>query len=44
LLQPGYKKTRHGPLAAEHIGLPRMEQECPHFRGWMDRLRALGSR
>ncbi|AFL76149.1 DUF4276 family protein [Thiocystis violascens] len=42
LLRPGYKKTRHGPLAAERIGLPRMEQECPHFRGWMDRLRSLG--
>lgn len=42
LLQPRYKKTRHGPLAAEHITLPVMEKECPHFRGWMDSLRKLG--
>lgn len=41
LLKPSYKKTRHGPLAAEKIGLTIMEKECPHFRGWMDRLRAL---
>jgi len=42
LLQPGYKKTRHGPLAAERVGLATMENECPHFHGWMKRLRALG--
>lgn len=42
LLQPGYKKTRHGPLVAERITLVAMERECPHFHGWMDRLRALG--
>ena len=42
LLQPGYKKTRHGPLAARHISLSTMERECAHFRAWMDRLRALG--
>ena len=42
LLRPGYKKTRHGPLAAERVGLSTMEKECPHFRGWMERLRALG--
>lgn len=42
LLQPGYKKTRHGPLAAERITLATMERECPHFRNWMERLRALG--
>lgn len=41
LLRPGYKKTRHGPLAAERITLGVMERECPHFHGWMDRLRAL---
>jgi hypothetical protein len=42
LLQPGYKKTRHGPLAAERITLAAMERECPHFRGWMENLRHLG--
>ncbi len=42
LLRPGYKKTRHGPLAAERVSLAIMERECPHFRGWMECLRALG--
>lgn len=42
LLQPGYKKTRHGPLAAERISLATMEKECPHFHGWMENLRCLG--
>lgn len=41
ILTPKYKKTRHGPLAAERITLAVMEQECPHFRGWMERLRGL---
>jgi len=43
LLCPGYKKTRHGPLAAQQIGLEAMERECPHFHNWVQRLRALGS-
>ena len=42
LLQPSYKKTRHGPLAAERVTLAAMERECPHFRGWLEGLRALG--
>jgi hypothetical protein len=41
-LDPGYHKTRHGPLAAERITLAVMEEKCRHFRGWMTRLRALG--
>lgn len=43
ILNPSYKKTRHGPLAAKHIGLHQIETECPHFRGWTNKLRALGS-
>lgn len=42
LLQPGYKKTRHGPLAAERVSLATMEKECLHFHGWMASLRRLG--
>jgi hypothetical protein len=42
LLQPGYKKTRHGPLAAERVTLAAMERECLHFRLWMEALRNLG--
>ena len=41
ILSPKYKKTRHGPLAAQKITLSVMEQECAHFRGWMDKLRGL---
>ncbi len=43
LLVPKYKKTRHGPLAAERVTLARMEQECAHFRGWMTKLRGLSA-
>lgn len=41
LLKPGYKKVRHGPLAAGRVTLATMEAECPHFRSWMAKLRAL---
>lgn len=41
LLQPKYKKTTHGPRAAEHISLAVMERECVHFKHWMDALRQL---
>lgn len=41
MLQPSYKKVRHGPLAAERITLSVIERECPHFRDWMARLRDL---
>ena len=40
-LNPRYKKTRHGPLAAERITLATMEKECIHFKQWIDRLRSL---
>jgi hypothetical protein len=41
LRQPGYRKTLHGPKAAERITLAVMERECVHFGGWMNRLRGL---
>ncbi|MBF0415406.1 MAG: DUF4276 family protein [Magnetococcales bacterium] len=40
-LTPKYRKTRHGPLAAERITLEVIEKNCPHFRGWMEKLRKL---
>lgn len=43
ILDPKYKKTRHGPLAAEKITLSKMEQECVHFREWMTKLRGLAT-
>lgn len=42
-LRPQYRKTRHGPLAAERITLDVMQGECAHFRSWMDKLKALAS-
>lgn len=41
ILVPRYKKTRHGPLAAQKITLSVMERECLHFKSWMDQLRNL---
>ena len=40
-LFPRYKKTLHGPLAAEKITLATMERECRHFREWMEKLRSI---
>jgi hypothetical protein len=42
LLHPKYKKTSHGPRAAQRITLEVIERECVHFKAWMDSLRALG--
>jgi hypothetical protein len=41
LLNPNYRKTRHGPLAAEKITLEVIERECGHFGSWMVKLRGL---
>ncbi|MDA8190049.1 MAG: DUF4276 family protein [Acidiferrobacter thiooxydans] len=41
LVKTAYQKVSHGLRAAQRIGLVAMEQECPHFHLWMDRLRAL---
>lgn len=41
ILHPTYKKTRHGPLAAEKVTLATMERECAHFRSWLEKLRRL---
>jgi hypothetical protein len=40
-LRPAYRKTLHGPLVAEDIGLAALERECLHFAEWVQRLRAL---
>ncbi len=41
ILSPSYRKTRHGPLATQRIGLDRIKQECPHFAAWCTRLSEL---
>lgn len=43
LLHPKYRKTTHGPRAAEHISLEVIERECRHFKTWMDALRSLAT-
>ena len=35
---PAYKKTLHGPMTAQRIGLEIIRAECPHFNDWMNRL------
>jgi hypothetical protein len=41
LRSPGYRKLRHGPIAAERMGLAKIEAQCPHFAAWLQKLRAL---
>lgn len=41
LLIPKYRKTRHGPLLAQEITLEIIENKCPHFKEWMEKLRTL---
>ena len=37
-LVPGYEKPLMGTLAALEIGLETIREECPLFRGWIERL------
>lgn len=41
ILEPRYRKTRHGPVGAQRIGLDKIREECPHFRQWFNRLTTL---
>ena len=38
---PGYDKVFDGIRAAEAIGIAKMQQECPHFRQWIEQLLAI---
>jgi hypothetical protein len=38
---PGYRKTLHGPLVSERIGLDVIRRKCLHFDGWLRRIEAL---
>ncbi|MGH9729131.1 MAG: DUF4276 family protein [Candidatus Acidiferrales bacterium] len=40
---PAYRKVLDGTLAAETVGIDKMRQECPHFRGWIETIEALGT-
>ncbi len=36
-----YRKVLDGTLAAVSVGIARMREECPHFRGWVETLETL---
>lgn len=40
-LIPEYQKPLYGNVAASAIGLPKISQECPHFRAWLAALERL---
>lgn len=40
---PSYRKVVDGTLAARAVGVASMQQECPHFREWVQRLQALAA-
>ncbi len=44
LASPSYRKRRHGPLAAQRIGLARIESECLFFAEWLAQIRAVARR
>lgn len=41
LKNPSYRKRRHGPIAAQKIGLTKIEAECAFFAEWVAQLRGL---
>ena len=41
LQNPNYRKRIHGPLAAQKIGIAKMEAECAFFAEWLGQIRAV---
>lgn len=41
LSNPSYRKRRHGPIAAQRIGLSKIEAECAFFAAWLAQIREL---
>lgn len=41
LNNPSYRKRRHGPVAAQKIGLVKIEAECVFFAAWLAQIRKL---
>ena len=41
LSNPTYHKRRHGPIAAQKIGLAKIEAECAFFAAWLAQIRGL---
>lgn len=44
LNQPSYRKRIHGPIAAQKIGLSKIEAECAFFAAWLAQIRNLAPR
>ena len=42
-LHPTYRKPLDGTRAASAVGINTMQQECPHFRAWIESLEALAA-
>ncbi|MBN0986115.1 DUF4276 family protein [Amphritea pacifica] len=38
---PAYKKTLHGPMIANEIGIDAMRDQCPHFNDWIKSIESL---
>ncbi len=43
LRNPSYHKRRHGPIAAQKIGLTTIEAECAFFSSWLAQIRSLAN-
>ncbi len=41
LISPKYRKRRHGPIAAQKIGLSKIEVECAFFAAWLNKIRKI---
>ena len=44
LKNPKFRKVLHGTLAAQKIGIGKMEAECAFFAGWIRQLRELAGK
>jgi len=39
-LMPQYSKVRNGILVAQKIGIDKLLEQCPHFRQWIEEIKA----
>ncbi|USD98809.1 hypothetical protein CTT30_19135 [Vibrio coralliilyticus] len=43
-VMPSYKKTVHGPLIADDIGLDEIRRQCKHFSSWLAKIEKLNQK
>lgn len=41
LVSPRFRKNRHGSIAAQKIGLAKIEAECAYFSAWLNQIRSV---